>query len=50
MKAVKFIFYLALALTSCQTVLGQDSKKAFADGELLVKFKSGGRFDFLFAD
>ena len=41
MKAVKLILYFALALTGCQMVLGQDSKKAFADGELLVKFKSG---------
>ena len=41
MKAVRFIFYFALALIGCQTVLAQDGKKLFADGELLVKFKSG---------
>jgi subtilisin family serine protease len=41
MKAVRFIFYFVLVLISCQTVLAQNGKKLFADGELLVKFKRG---------
>ena len=41
MKSVRLFFYFALALVICQSVLAQGGKKPFADGELLVKFKSG---------
>ncbi len=41
MKAVKFIFFFALLLLPVNLVVGQKTEKAFADGEVLVKFKSG---------
>ncbi len=41
MKAVKAIFVFVILLFAANFAFGQKTEKAFADGEVLVKFKSG---------
>ncbi len=44
MKTVKIIFIFAVLFSTVNFAFSQKSEKAFADGEVLVKFKSGGDF------
>src|SRR5215204_1681516 len=43
MKIIKSICLLVILLGGANFVFGQKSEKAFADGEVLVKFKSGAK-------
>ena len=44
MKTVKTIFIFAVLFSAVSSAFGQKSEKAFAVGEVLVKFKSGSDF------